>query len=189
MGARLTLDYPPNPQEGCQHPSSAGARPSAHAALKEMLSNSGPVSPCSSRSAITRSASAWTLETAVSCVSPYARTLDLDLEGDQELIASGSAVYDDGALIRLVGSHINASARRPLPAEHHIDTEEDQLEFALDNFPTRSVSEALSRVMICETLATESFRRPVILASRSTLPGASPHRSLLVSGTQTTVSI
>ena len=29
--------------------------------------------------------------------------------------------------------------------------------FALDNFPTRLVSEALSRVTICDTLATESW--------------------------------
>ena len=37
MGARLTLYRPPDPQESCQHPSSTGARPRAHAAAKEML--------------------------------------------------------------------------------------------------------------------------------------------------------
>ena len=37
MGARLTLYRPPDPQESCQHPSSTGARPRAHATAKEML--------------------------------------------------------------------------------------------------------------------------------------------------------
>ena len=37
VGARLPLHNPPDPQEGCQHPSSTGARPRAHAAAKEML--------------------------------------------------------------------------------------------------------------------------------------------------------
>jgi hypothetical protein len=54
----LTFDHPANPQEGRQHPASAGTGPGVHAALKEMLRKSGPASPCSRRSAITRSASA-----------------------------------------------------------------------------------------------------------------------------------
>ena len=58
VGTGLTLDHPANPQEGRQHPSRTGARPSAHAALKEILNSSGPASPCSSRSAMTRRASA-----------------------------------------------------------------------------------------------------------------------------------
>ena len=49
--------------------------------------------------------------------------------------------------------------------------------FARDNVPTRLVSEALSRVTICDTLATESLGSPVILTSRSTLPGASAQRA------------
>lgn len=56
-----------------------------------------------------------------------------------------------------------------------------------DIFPTSSVSTSRSRLMICETLATESFGRPVARAGRSTLPGASAQRRLLVNGTQTTV--
>lgn len=39
--------------------------------------------------------------------------------------------------------------------------------------------------MICNTLATESFTSPVARAGRSTFPGASAHRRLLVNGTQT----
>src|SRR5439155_24061763 len=74
MGARLTLDHPSDPQKGRQHPSSTGAGPRAHAALKEMLSRSGPASPFSRRSAITLRARAWTRESAACSVSPYART-------------------------------------------------------------------------------------------------------------------
>ena len=55
--------------------------------------------------------------------------------------------------------------------------------------PTRSVRSVRSRAMICETLATESFGRPVSRARKSTLPGASAHRSVLVSGTHTTVAM
>jgi hypothetical protein len=43
--------------------------------------------------------------------------------------------------------------------------------------------------MIWEALATESLGRPVVRAGRSTLPGASAHRRLLVKGTQTTLLI
>jgi hypothetical protein len=41
--------------------------------------------------------------------------------------------------------------------------------------------------MIWEAFATESLGRPVVRAGRSTLPGASAQRRLLVKGTQTTV--
>jgi len=58
-----------------------------------------------------------------------------------------------------------------------------------DSFPTSSVSNSRSRVMIWEALATESLGRPVARAGRSTLPGASAHRRLLVKGTQTTLLI
>jgi hypothetical protein len=43
--------------------------------------------------------------------------------------------------------------------------------------------------MICETLATESFGNPVTFADKLTLPGASAHFKLLVSGTQIAVEI
>jgi hypothetical protein len=59
----------------------------------------------------------------------------------------------------------------------------------LDSLPTSSVSNSRSRVMIWEALATESLGRPVARAGRSTLPGASAHRRLLVKGTQTTLLI
>jgi hypothetical protein len=59
----------------------------------------------------------------------------------------------------------------------------------LDSFPTSSVSSSRSRVMIWEALATESLGRPVARAGRSTLPGASAHRRLLVKGTHTTLLI
>jgi hypothetical protein len=59
----------------------------------------------------------------------------------------------------------------------------------LDSFPTSWLSNSRSRVMICDALATESFGRPVDRAGRSTLPGASAQRRLLVNGTHTTVLI
>jgi len=59
----------------------------------------------------------------------------------------------------------------------------------LESLPTSSVSNSRSRVMICEALATESLGRPVPRAKRSTLPGASAQRRLLVRGTHTTLLI
>jgi hypothetical protein len=59
----------------------------------------------------------------------------------------------------------------------------------LDSLPTSSLSNSRSRVMICEALATESLGRPVARAGRSTLPGASAQRRLLVKGTHTTLRI
>ena len=58
-----------------------------------------------------------------------------------------------------------------------------------ESFPTSSVSNSRSRVMICEALATESLGRPVARAGSSTLPGASAHLRLLVKGTPTTLLI
>ena len=43
--------------------------------------------------------------------------------------------------------------------------------------------------MTCDTFATESFGNPVTRVVSSTLPGASAHRRLLVSGTQITVAM
>ena len=57
------------------------------------------------------------------------------------------------------------------------------------SFPVRSVSRDLSREMICDTLATESFGSPVTRVDKLTLPGARAHFRLPVSGTQTTVEI
>ena len=54
---------------------------------------------------------------------------------------------------------------------------------------TRSLRRDLSREMICETLATESFGNPVSRADKLTLPGAKAHFKLLVSGTQIAVAI
>src|SRR5262245_51702500 len=56
--ARLPLRRPSDTHQGCEYPLSPGARPARHAALKEMSMSSGPASPCSRRSATTRSASA-----------------------------------------------------------------------------------------------------------------------------------
>jgi len=55
--------------------------------------------------------------------------------------------------------------------------------------PTRSVRSERASVTSCDTFATESFGRPVLRAFRRTLPGASAHSSLLVSGTHTAVAI
>jgi hypothetical protein len=57
----------------------------------------------------------------------------------------------------------------------------------LGSLPTSSVMRSRSSEIICEVLATESLGRPVLLAGKSTLPGASAHKRLLVNGTQTTV--
>jgi hypothetical protein len=58
-----------------------------------------------------------------------------------------------------------------------------------DSLPTSSVSNSRSRVMIWAVLATESLGRPVARVGRSTLPGASAQRRLLVKGTHTTLLI
>jgi hypothetical protein len=60
---------------------------------------------------------------------------------------------------------------------------------AADSLPTRSVRNVLSSTTICETFATESFRRLVERAASSTLPVAPADFRLLVNGTQTTVAI
>ncbi len=43
--------------------------------------------------------------------------------------------------------------------------------------------------MICDTVATDCFGKPVAFAERSVFPGASAQMVLLVSGTHTTVAI
>ena len=60
--------------------------------------------------------------------------------------------------------------------------------FACEIRPTRSSSSVRSRATTCDTFATESFGKPVCRAVSSTFPGASAHRRLLVSGTQTAVA-
>ena len=55
--------------------------------------------------------------------------------------------------------------------------------------PTRSVNCRLSTVTSCDTFATESRSNPVCFALRSTLPGATDQRRLLVRATHTTVAI
>ena len=57
----------------------------------------------------------------------------------------------------------------------------------LASLPTSSVMRSRSRVTICDVLATESLGKPVALAGRTTLPGASAQTRLLVNGTQTAV--
>src|SRR5579863_2445024 len=75
-----------------------------------------------------------------------------------------------------------------LPSTRSIP-EKSNSSLARGSLPTRSVSRDLSREMICETLATESFGSPVTRADKLRLPGARAHFRLLVSGTQTTVEI
>lgn len=55
--------------------------------------------------------------------------------------------------------------------------------------PTRPLRKQRSSAMICDTFATESFGKPVVLAERSTFPGAPAQVTLLVSGTHTAVAI
>ena len=61
MRTGLTLHHPANPQECRQHARCASTWPSAQAALKEISPRSGAASPCSSCSATTRRANAFTL--------------------------------------------------------------------------------------------------------------------------------
>ena len=56
-----------------------------------------------------------------------------------------------------------------------------------DSFPTSSVSNSRSRVMIWDAFATKALGSPVARAGSRTLPGASTKRRLLVKGMQTTV--
>jgi hypothetical protein len=61
--------------------------------------------------------------------------------------------------------------------------------FSRGSLDTRSISAALSAVNTCDTFATDSFGRPVTREDSNTLPSASAHRRLLVSGMQITVDI
>src|SRR6266567_7895898 len=74
MRSDLTLNCPADPEERRQHPPRLGRGPGAHAALKVTLSRSGAASPCSKRSASTRSARACTCAIASSRLVPYVRT-------------------------------------------------------------------------------------------------------------------
>ncbi len=57
------------------------------------------------------------------------------------------------------------------------------------SFRTQSLKSVFVTVNICETLATESFVRPLTAAASRTLPGASSHLRFDVNGTQTTVAM
>jgi hypothetical protein len=59
----------------------------------------------------------------------------------------------------------------------------------LETFPARSVSCCLSTAVTKDSVATESFSKPVAALGKSTFPGACAHFKLLVKGTQTTVPI
>lgn len=60
VGPRLPLHGPASPEQCSQDPAGLGRGPAAHAASNETVSSSGGASPCSKRSAMTRSAKAWT---------------------------------------------------------------------------------------------------------------------------------
>ena len=72
MGSILPFDAPARTQQRREYSSRSRAGPGTHAAAKEILNRSGPASACSRRSAMTRSASAWTFAFASSGVCPYA---------------------------------------------------------------------------------------------------------------------
>lgn len=67
-----------------------------------------------------------------------------------------------------------------LPAEGDIDTFEESWSLAPDTRPTWSERMVRSIEMICVTLATESFGRPVWRRVSRTFPGAADQRRLLV---------
>ena len=70
MGPGLPLQPPPNPQQNRIHAARFDGGPLRHAAATEMDIDSGRLSPCSSRSASTRSARTWALAMASSRVEP-----------------------------------------------------------------------------------------------------------------------
>ncbi len=72
--SRGAFDAPPDTQQGRQNAASLDGRPSAHAAANWMVFGLGEGSPCSSRSATTRSANAFARLVASSRLSPYAMT-------------------------------------------------------------------------------------------------------------------
>ena len=87
-----SLDSPAYPQQSSQYSGAPRAGPLTHAALNEILSGSGPASPCSRRSASTRSASAWTLATACSEVVPYAMTPESSVTSASQRPSSSCSV-------------------------------------------------------------------------------------------------
>ena len=72
--SRGAFDAPPDTQQGRQNAASLDGWPSAHAAANWMVFGLGEGSPCSSRSATTRSANAFARLAASSRLSPYAMT-------------------------------------------------------------------------------------------------------------------
>ena len=66
----IAAQLPPNSQQGRIHVARPGRRPPGHAVATEIEIESGRASPCSSRSAITRSARNWALAIASSRVEP-----------------------------------------------------------------------------------------------------------------------
>lgn len=88
------------------------------------------------------------------------------------------------------GDVFDFGGERPVQRPRTMSTPERiSSNWRLDSLPTSSVSNSRSRVMIWEAFATESLGRPEARAGRSTLPGASAHRRLLVKGMTTTVLI
>ncbi len=76
IGAGLALDLPTNAKQCREDPAGLGRRPLAHAAGTEIEMDCGRLSPCPSRSAMTRSASTCAFAVASSRVVPYASTPD-----------------------------------------------------------------------------------------------------------------
>src|SRR5919109_5236490 len=72
MGSILPFNAPTDAQERREDSSRSRTGPGTHAAAKEMLNRSEPASAWSRRSAMMRSASAWTFACASSGVCPYA---------------------------------------------------------------------------------------------------------------------
>ena len=71
---RLAFDLPPSPKQRGKNAARFGGGPLRHTAATENESDCGRVSPCSSRSAMTRRARTCAFAIASSRVAPYART-------------------------------------------------------------------------------------------------------------------
>lgn len=83
----------------------------------------------------------------------------------------------------------SAAGRQGLPAEHHVDAGQDEFELCPGQLSRTIGQRGFVERDDLRSIGTESFESPVIFDSRSTFPGASAQRSVLVSGTHTTVSI
>jgi hypothetical protein len=115
-----------------------------------------------------------------------------DAQKNQSVSSAGRSkvrIYFPQAVIQLFGSALaGLAAHDYLPRTVSIP-ERTNSSLERGSLLTRTVRKSLSKLTIWDTLATDSFGRPLRRVSRRTFPGAKAHLRLLVSGTQTTVAM